>query len=99
MSDKKVKTLSCESTVVAKSGNIFSQLLREVIVLNPRSGVYFGLDSVGSEIWNLIQQERSVSEINEMLLAEYDVHADQCAKDVLVFLSQLTENDLIEVKH
>src|SRR2546430_12237463 len=45
--------------------------------------VYYSLDAVGSRIWALVQSPRSVREIRDTLLAEYDVPAERCERDLL----------------
>jgi len=37
----------------------------ELVLLNLRTGVYFGLDAVGSRIWQLIEDRRSSRDIVE----------------------------------
>jgi len=53
---------------------------------------------VGAWIWNLIQEPRTVSEIQDVLLKEYDVEPGRCERDLLVLLQKLADEGLIEVK-
>ncbi len=47
------------------------------------SGVYYGLNAVGASIWNLLQQPRTVSEIRDAILGEYEAEPQQCERDLL----------------
>jgi Coenzyme PQQ synthesis protein D (PqqD) len=38
------------------------------VVFDLKSSVYYGLDTVGARIWNLIQVPRAVNEIRDILL-------------------------------
>lgn len=49
----------------------------------------YTMDSVGADIWNLIDGQRTVGEIRDALLVEYDVEPDDLAKDVDEFIAQL----------
>jgi hypothetical protein len=57
----------------------------------------YGLDPVGARIWKLIQTPRTVREVRDTLLEEYDVEADRCEEDLLDLLKQLVKNDLIDI--
>ncbi len=86
------------SSVVATSEQASSDLEGEAVILNLKSGAYYGLNAVGASIWNLIQQPRTVSEIRDTLLAEYEVDSEQCDRELLALLQQLEAEGLIEVK-
>jgi hypothetical protein len=38
---------------------VFHDLQGELVLLNLKTGVYFGLDSVGTRIWHLIREHGS----------------------------------------
>ncbi|MEI7827551.1 MAG: PqqD family peptide modification chaperone [Euryarchaeota archaeon] len=67
------KKIALETTVVATKEQASADLGGETAILNLKNGVYYGLDPVGARIWNLIQEPRTVREVREMLLKEYDV--------------------------
>lgn len=87
-------TLSGSSRVVATKDQIFSDLGGEIVILNVASGVYHGLDEVGARVWHLIQQPRTVDEIRDAILDEYEVVPEQCERDVMTLLQQLVQAGL-----
>jgi hypothetical protein len=89
---------SMSSTVTATSDQVSSDLAGEVVILGLSSGVYYGLNEVGASIWNLIQQSKTIQEIRDALLQEYDVEASQLEEDIFVLLSELSAVGLIEIK-
>lgn len=91
------KKIALETTVVETKEQASADLGGEAAILNLKNGVYYGLDPVGARIWNLIQEPRTVREVREMLLKEYDVDADLCERDLFALLRQLAENDLIDI--
>src|SRR5437867_10538249 len=76
---------------------VFRDLAGELVLLNLSTGVYFGLDAVGSRIWGLIDGGRSAAEIVGTLTAEYEVAADTCEADLSRFLEALRDNELVEL--
>ncbi|MBU7581639.1 MAG: lasso peptide biosynthesis PqqD family chaperone [Nostoc sp. TH1S01] len=85
------------SRVVAVKEQTSSDLAGEAVILNLKSGTYYGLNTVGASIWNLIQQPRTISEIQDALLVEYEVEPEQCDREVLAILQKLETEGLIEV--
>jgi hypothetical protein len=82
---------------VAARDQVSCNLSGEIVILNVESGLYFGLDRVGARVWELIQQPRSVAEIVEVLLQEYDVDEKRCRHDVLALLDEMQLRQLIEL--
>ena len=90
--------ISRRSTVVATGDQVSSDLKGEVAILNLKAGVYYSLDGVGARIWTLLQEPKTVSEIRDVLLQEYDVEADRCKRDLLALLQKLVSEGLVEVE-
>jgi hypothetical protein len=44
-----------------------------------------------------VQAPRTVREVRDTLLAEYDVDLDRCERDLIAFLEQLAGNNLIDI--
>ncbi|MFQ5738831.1 MAG: PqqD family peptide modification chaperone [Acidobacteriota bacterium] len=65
--------------------------------MNLKSGIYYGLKSLGTHIWSLIQEPRSVSEVRDAILKEYQVGRERCESDLLAVVEQLAAQGLIEV--
>ncbi len=84
------------STVVcASESQVSSDLAGETVILNVSDGVYYGLDPVGTRIWTLVQEPRTVTDIHHQLLEEYDVTSERCMEDLLHLLAELREHELI----
>ncbi len=77
-----------------------SVLGKETIVLNYEAGNYYELNEVGGFIWSLLQagQELSVQRIREQLLEEFDVDESVCQQELMLFLGNLFDENLIEIK-
>ena len=90
--------VSGSSTVVAAKDQVSSDLGGEVAILDLKAGVYYGLDAVGARIWSLIQEPRTVNEIRDILLEEYEVEPERCERDLLALLRRLADEGLVEVR-
>ncbi len=89
--------VSAGSTIVATKDQVSADLDGESVILSLKSGVYYGLDPVGATVWGLIQEPKSLSEVLDAVLQEYDVEPERCQRDLLALLQDLAEKDLVEV--
>jgi len=87
------------SVVVASSNQLSSSIDDEAVILGLEQGVYYGLNPIGARIWALIQEPRQVSEIWELILAEYDVDRGRCERDIVAILTELDEQGLLELRN
>jgi hypothetical protein len=90
--------ISDRSVVVAAKDQVSCDLAGEAAILNIKSGVYYGLDSIGAQIWKLMQEPRAVIEIQNAITSEYQVEPARCANDVVALLEKLLAEGLIELK-
>jgi hypothetical protein len=74
---------------------VFAELDNEAVLLNIETGVYFGLDEIGTEIWNLLSAGASENEVVEKLLVEYEVSLEQLRADVDEFVMTLESRGLV----
>ncbi len=91
------KGLSIESAVRIKDDVIFNDLHGEVVLLNLKTGIYFGLDPVGTRAWQLIQDHGSLGPVRDDMLGEYEVSAEDLWKDLQDLVIRLADNGLVEV--
>jgi hypothetical protein len=77
------------TSVVAAKEQVSSDLAGEAVILDLKSGVYYGLNSVGASIWNLIQEPRTINEVRDAILAQYEVEPEQCDRDIKALLEEL----------
>jgi hypothetical protein len=88
------------SLVAVAQEQISADLAGEAVILNLKSGVYYGLNDVGARIWELVQQQpRSLREIRDMLLDEYEVESEVCDRDLREILQELQAVNLIQINN
>ncbi len=76
---------------------LFRNLDGEAVLLNLDSEEYFGLDSVGTDIWQAVTGDANIEEAFDALQAEYDVDAGQLRADMSEFIQELLNAGLITV--
>ncbi len=93
------KNIAGDSTVAAAEDQVSCDLDGESAILNLSNGVYYGLDALGARIWELIQEPRTVNEVRDAIVSEYEVEPDRCERDLVELLGQLNDNGLIQVRN
>jgi hypothetical protein len=83
-------------SVVTVSPQHFSRVLGdEAVILDAENGLYFGLNAVGTRIWALLEHPIKVSEIQRLILDEFEVDAATCEQDLCALLNELLARNLI----
>ena len=82
-------------TVHISNDAMHSDLDGETVILETTRGEYYSVDNVGSRIWELLKEERSIPDIMRTLLAEFAVDEERCRTEVIQFLQELLDNNLI----
>ena len=80
------------------SKHVLAQELHdETVLLDLDSESYFGLDSVGTRIWQLLNEGQDETDMVDILLDEYEVEREVLEKDISGLLSRLNEAGLIKI--
>ena len=74
---------------------ISSNLDEDLVMLSIQTGKYFGVNSVGRRIWELLEQPVSASQLCDLLMQEFEVSREQCEQEVLNFLNELQAQKLL----
>lgn len=67
----------------------------ETVLLDLRSEKYFGLNAVGTRVWDLLQQTGDVQAIRDQLLKEYTVDATELDADLNDLFGRLLAAGLV----
>ena len=92
------KQLTANSVIVRSSELVSSDIDGEVVMMSIENGKYYGLDKVGSRIWEVLENSLSVSELIDQLLVEFEVERETCEKDVMYFLQKLDDDNMLEIR-
>ena len=70
----------------------------EVVLLNLRDGVYYGLADVGLLIWRMLRRPVTMQAICDAIADGYDVDRARCERDVRTLIADLTDHGLITIR-
>lgn len=76
---------------------LVQELAGETVLLDLASENYFGLDAVGTRVWQLLNKGEEGSVLIDTLLCEYEVEREVLEKDIAALLERLREAGLIEI--
>jgi hypothetical protein len=89
--------VSLASRVTVPQSILVSNVGEESVLLNLDSERYFGLDTTGTRMWEVLNNSPTVQAAYETLLAEFDVDGEQLRRDLCELVEKLKEHGLVEV--
>lgn len=88
---------SADSSIQRNEKILASKIDKEVVIFDENNNSYFSLNRIGTSIWELLDQPKSIKQLISELQAVYEVSAEQCESDVLPFLDTLINKELLVV--
>ena len=89
--------ISINDSMLIREEVVFRELGGEAMLLNLKTGAYFGLDPVGTRVWQLLAEHGSVAQVMEVMLGEYDIDPERLERDLLELCGQLCTTGLGEL--
>lgn len=89
--------MTSRSIVKRSPNHVATDMAGETVVLDMKSGMYYGMGVVAGTIWKLIEEPKSLEEIRAAVVAEYDIDPETCERDVDAFVGALQSAGLVEV--
>lgn len=68
----------------------------ETLILTPTDSVLHTLNPVATRVWQLLGEHRTLLELVDALVQEYDVDRATAEQDVRSLLADLTERQIVE---
>lgn len=92
-----MKVLNLQSIVAQNKEILSTSLDEETILLSIVTNKYYGMDTTAHRIWDLLAEPRTVGEIVNLLIDEFEVDFTTCEKDVLSFLNDLKNEKILVI--
>jgi hypothetical protein len=92
------KTITLKAKIQVSEDVVSRQVQNEEVILNLKTGTYFGLDEVGTVIWDQIKSGKTLADILENLVGQYDSKPETIEKDLLALTQKLQKCQLIELQ-
>ena len=90
------------SAVLHKDPSFVSRRIADEVILVPISrkvgeiDCLYALNEVGARIWDLIDGDRSLQELRDAILGEFEVSETEAQEDLTVLIEQLKEIGAIQ---
>jgi hypothetical protein len=68
----------------------------ETVLLNLDTGIYFGLDAVGSRFIELLENSGTLAAVYSLMLEEYEVKPEVLEADLLRLSNEMCSKGLLE---
>ncbi|HEX4784354.1 MAG TPA: PqqD family protein [Candidatus Sulfotelmatobacter sp.] len=91
-------TISLQTIVVAAPEQVSTRLEDETVLLELKKGMYYGLNAVGTLIWEMVQQPRSLEALYAAVLDQYNVDPETGKRDVLRLIEEMRMAGLVEIR-
>ena len=84
--DKQQPELAFSTMLTRNESIVYTELDDSIVMMDVDKGRYYELNPIGARIWTLLETQRSIADICESLVAEYEVDRDTCQTEALEFL-------------
>lgn len=87
-----------QESIVRRDSNILTNTIDDqIVMMSLEKGHYYGMNPVGSRIWERLREPASVDALCDELLQEYQTDRQRCLHAVIAFLEKLHAAGLIEI--
>jgi hypothetical protein len=93
-----MKPLPSESRIVRSGTLLTAEVDGELIAMSVEHGECYGMNDVGTRIWELLAEPRSVASLCDSLVTEFDVDPALCREQVAAFIDKLRADKLVTVE-
>ena len=83
------------ATFVAVDDNPSTNLDGETVILNLSRGTYFGLNDVGTIVWQALQQRATIADLRDAVVREFEVAGEVAEADVRSLLAEMIDAGLV----
>jgi hypothetical protein len=83
--------------VEISDGVIWRDLGGDVVILNVETGVYFGLDGSGGQIWRELVKHGTIEKTFQSLKQQFDIEPDELRRDLDALVDQFVQKRLVQL--
>lgn len=89
--------IGLDAVVTPSDDAVFRELDGQSVLLNLATGMYFGLDAVGTHVWQLAAADGSLRAVRARLVDQYDADPSTIERDLLALAETLVAKGLWSV--
>ena len=72
-----------------------AELGDELVALEPDVGRCFGFNNVAASVWRLLEQPKTLEQLRDALIEEYEVDPEQCSRELSELLADMSVKGLV----
>lgn len=91
-------TIPMTGKLIVPPETLINETGGESVILSLKSASYFGLDEMGTRMWQVLASSDSIQAAYDQLLAEYDVEEERLRRDLMNLVPKLEQHKLAEVR-
>lgn len=91
-----IDSLTDDTPVIWSKTALSTEVDGELVALDVTKGVCYGLNRVGTRIWQLLESPRSARQIADILVGDFDVSPEECLEQTGSLLRELVAAELVE---
>lgn len=92
------QSMNLNQTIALSPDVISQEVSGETVLLDLESENYYGLDEVGTRIWQLIKETNELQSIFNTLLEEYNVSEERLQLDLTTLLTEIEGLGLVKLE-
>ncbi len=89
------KPISDETLITRSPDLLTAGIDDETVMMDLANGRYYGLDDIGTVVWQRLEAPRRFADLIDSLAAEYEADRAVIAEDVRKLLSQMAEHKVV----
>ncbi len=89
--------LTLDTTLHVPAHVLYTTVEQDAVLLNTRTNKYYSLNEVGARFWNLLAEGKTLREVYQALLGEFEVEAPRLEQDLLELVERLLKSGLVEI--
>ena len=87
--------MNLDTRLEASSSVVTREIGGEMVLMDLESGNYFGLNSIGGQVWQALEEGKTIKELCDQIEQEFDVPPEQIQQDVLSLAEELLGRKLV----
>jgi hypothetical protein len=93
-----METIKPQTYIKRNPEMVTSNIDGEIVMMSIDQGEYYGLDEIGSRIWELLENPITLEQLINKLIEEFEVDEETCKSDTLDFLNQMLEKNIVFIQ-
>ncbi|ATW02492.1 lasso peptide biosynthesis PqqD family chaperone [Sphingorhabdus sp. YGSMI21] len=89
--------LKLDSIVRRNPEMVSADMDGEMVMMSIEDSAYYGLNAVGSNLWEAMEEPVSVTALCDHVTRNFDIDLATCQSDVMELLTDLRERNLVQL--